>query len=96
MNVVLKSALMVMFSGSALALTPALAHADNAQSVIDDYRSRGYQVIVDRNGTAPTSKCTVAAVRNERETERTEFRWTGLPIQVPDRRLVQISLDCRP
>lgn len=89
-------------AGALMALTPATALADDAQSVINQYQSQGYQVIIDRSGSAPTNKCTVSNIRNGQDVYRTEYqrtwmpngKWLVLPVRVLDHKLVYISLNC--
>ncbi|WP_078279160.1 hypothetical protein [Mycobacteroides franklinii] len=89
-------------AGALLALTPGTALADDAQSVINQYQAQGYQVIIDRSGSAPTNKCTVSNIRNGQDVYRTEYqrtwmpsgKWLVLPVRVLDHRLVYISLNC--
>ncbi|AMT69940.1 hypothetical protein [Mycobacteroides immunogenum] len=88
--------------GALMALTPATALADDAQSVINQYQSQGYQVIIDRSGNGPTNKCTVSNIRNGQDVYRTEYqrtwmpsgKWLLMPVRVLDHRLVYISLNC--
>ncbi|MUM15590.1 hypothetical protein FZI91_09110 [Mycobacterium sp. CBMA271] len=88
--------------GTLMALTPATALADDAQSVINQYESQGYQVHIDRSGTGPMSKCTVSGIRNGQDVYRTEYqrtwmpsgKWLVLPVRVLDHKLVYISLNC--
>lgn len=88
--------------GTFMALTPGTALADDAQSVINQYQSQGYQVIIDRSGNGPTNKCTVSNIRNGQDVYRTEYqrtwmpsgKWLVLPVRVLDHRLVYISLNC--
>ncbi|CPW72013.1 Hypothetical protein ERS075547_07732 [Mycobacteroides abscessus] len=80
----------------------SVALADDAQSVINQYQSQGYQVIIDRSGSAPTNKCTVSNIRNGQDVYRTEYqrtwmpngKWLVLPVRVLDHKLVYISLNC--
>lgn len=89
-------------AGALLALTPGTALADDAQSVINQYQAQGYQVIIDRSGSAPTNKCTVSNIRNGQDVYRTEYqrtwmpsgKWMVFPVRVLDHRLVYISLNC--
>ncbi len=89
--------------GALMALTTGTALADDAQSVINQYQSQGYQVIIDRNGSAPTNKCTVSNIRNGQDVYRTEYqrtwmpsgKWLVLPVRVLDHELVYLSLNSK-
>lgn len=88
--------------GALMALVPGTALADDAQSVINQYQSQGYQVIVDRSGSGPMNKCTVSGIRNGQDVYRTEYqrtwmpngKWLSLPVRVLDHKLVYVSLNC--
>ena len=82
-----------------LALPPISANAaDSAIVTIGQLKAQGFDVRVDRIGSAPLSQCDVTDVRNPQE--RTEFvnidRFGGrdrvVPIVVA--RTVTVSLDC--
>jgi hypothetical protein len=82
-----------------LALPPISANAaDSAIVTIGQLKAQGFNVQVDRVGSAPLSQCEVTDVRNPQE--RTEFirvdRFGGrdrvVPIVVA--RTVTVSLDC--
>jgi hypothetical protein len=82
-----------------LALPPISANAaDSAIVTIGQLKAQGFDVRVDRVGSAPLSQCDVTDVRNPQE--RTEFvrvdRFSGrdrvVPIVVA--RTVTVSLDC--
>jgi hypothetical protein len=82
-----------------LALPPISANAaDSAIVTIGQLKAQGFDVRVDRIGSAPLSQCDVTDVRNPQE--RTEFvrvdRFSGrdrvVPIVVA--RTVTVSLDC--
>ena len=82
-----------------LALPPISANAaDSAIVTIGQLKAQGFDVRVDRVGSAPLSQCDVTDVRNPQE--RTEFvrvdRFGGrdrvVPIVVA--RTVTVSLDC--
>jgi hypothetical protein len=76
---------------------PALA-ADSANVTIGLLEAQGFDVRVDRVGSAPLDQCTVTSVRNPQEHTRL-VRINGRGgrdrlIEVVDRRSVTVSLDC--
>ncbi|MEU0497700.1 hypothetical protein [Mycobacterium sp. NPDC006124] len=80
----------------ALPAAPANA-ADSAIVTIGQLKAQGFDVRVDRIGSAPLSQCVVTDVRNPQE--RTEFvdvdrigRDRVIPIVVA--RTITVSLDC--
>ena len=82
-----------------LILAPAgLASAESAVVTIGQLQAQGFDVKIDRVGSAPLSECVVTNVRNPRE--RTEFvpvlggRDRGGVVPVIVDRTVTVSLDC--
>jgi hypothetical protein len=82
-----------------LILAPAgLASAESAIATIGDLQAQGFDVKIDRVGSAPLSECVVTNVRNPRN--RTEFvpvlgdRGRGGVVPVIVDRTVTVSLDC--
>ena len=82
-----------------LILAPAgLASAESAITTIGDLQAQGFDVKIDRVGSAPLSECVVTNVRNPRN--RTEFvpvlgdRGRGGVVPVIVERTVTVSLDC--
>ena len=83
---------------AAAALTLAgTAHAESAAITIGQLEAQGFEVKIDRVGSAPLNKCEVIDVRNPRE--RTELVRVGgrgdrdfIPVVV--RRTITVSLDC--
>jgi hypothetical protein len=80
-----------------LILAPAgLASAESAITTIGGLQAQGFDVKIDRVGSAPLSECVVTNVRNPRN--RTEFvpvlgdRGGVVPVIVD--RTVTVSLDC--
>ena len=80
-----------------LILAPAgLASAESAIATIGSLQAQGFDVKIDRVGSAPLSECVVTNVRNPRN--RTEFvpvlgdRGGVVPVIVD--RTVTVSLDC--
>jgi hypothetical protein len=85
------------FAVLVLPAIPATA-ADSAIVTIGQLEAQGFDVKVDRVGSAPLSECVVTSVRNPRE--RTELiRVNGRPgrdrvIPVVVGRNITVSLDC--
>ncbi|HET7665971.1 MAG TPA: hypothetical protein VFK56_07860 [Mycobacterium sp.] len=82
-----------------LILAPAgLASAESAVATIGDLQAQGFDVKIDRVGSAPLSDCVVTNVRNPKN--RTEFvpvlgdRDRGGVVPVIVDRTVTVSLDC--
>jgi len=82
-----------------LILAPAgLASAESAITTIGSLQAQGFDVKIDRVGSAPLSECVVTNVRNPRN--RTEFvpvlgdRGRGGVVPVIVERTVTVSLDC--
>ena len=83
---------------AAAALTLAgTAHAESAAITIGQLEAQGFDVKIDRVGSAPLNECEVIDVRNPRE--RTELVRVGgrgdrdfIPVVV--RRTITVSLDC--
>jgi hypothetical protein len=83
-----------------LILAPAgfASAAESAVATIGQLEAEGFDVKVDRIGSAPLSQCVVTNVRNPRE--RTEFvpvlgdRDRGGVVPVVVDRTVTVSLDC--
>lgn len=80
-----------------LAAAPSNAAADSATSTIGLLEAQGFDVRIDRIGSAPLSECAVTDVRNPQE--RTQIvqidrrgRDVFLPVVVS--RTVTVSLDC--
>ena len=97
---------MKMFIGSALIGTglasaalslAAPSHAESAAITIGQLEAQGFEVKLDRVGSAPLNQCEVTGVRNPRE--RTELVRVGgrddrdfIPVVV--QRTITVSLDC--
>ena len=86
---------------TAAALTlAATAHAESAAITIGQLEAQGFNVKLDRVGSAPLNQCEVTSVRNPRE--RTELVRVGgrgdrgdrdfIPVVVE--RTITVSLDC--
>jgi hypothetical protein len=76
---------------------PALA-ADSAQVTIGLLEAQGFDVRLDRVGSAPLDLCTVTSVRNpQNHTRLVRINGRGgrdRVIEVVDRRSITVSLDC--
>jgi hypothetical protein len=77
--------------------TAAPAHAESAAVTIGQLEAQGFEVKLDRVGSAPLNQCEVVDVRNPRE--RTELVRVGgrgdrdfIPVVV--KRTITVSLDC--
>ena len=86
-----------------LAGPAGLAWADkSAQETINDLQKQGYQVQIDKIGTAPMSKCIVTSVRNPQTvTQWVPFVGPGLGsrggtflVPVITSQTIAVSLDC--
>ncbi len=83
---------------AAAALSLAIpAHAESAAITIGQLEAQGFDVKLDRVGSAPLNQCEVTDVRNPRE--RTELVRVGgrgdrdfVPVVV--KRTITVSLDC--
>jgi hypothetical protein len=81
-----------------LILAPSAFAAESAIVTIGSLQAQGFDVKIDRVGSAPLSECVVTSVRNPRN--RTEFvpvlgdheRGGVVPVIVD--RTVTVSLDC--
>lgn len=83
-----------------LLLTPAgsASASDSAVATIGQLQAEGFDVNIDRIGSAPLSECTVTSVRNPQEQTRT-VRVDGRRdrerfIDVVVDRTIMVSLDC--
>ena len=83
---------------AAAALTLAgTAHAESAAITIGQLEAQGFEVKIDRVGSAPLNECEVVDVRNPREqTELVRVGGRGdrdfIPVVV--KRTITVSLDC--
>lgn len=72
---------------------------DSAQEVINKLQDRGYNVTIDKIGTAPMSECVVTSVRNPQEfTQLMPLlggRNDGVLFPVTISQPISVSLDCR-
>jgi hypothetical protein len=83
----MKNRLLTSLAAVALAATPfgltapanaAPAGPGSVDSTIDQLRAQGFNVVVDRTGTAPLEQCTVTAVRPGQTFSRSDTG-SGLP-----------------
>ena len=79
------------------AVSGGTAHAESAAITIGQLEAQGFDVKLDRVGSAPLNQCEVTDVRNPRE--RTELVRVGgrgdrdfIPVVV--KRTITVSLDC--
>jgi hypothetical protein len=73
---------------------PAIpANAESANVTIGLLEAQGFDVKVNRFGSAPLDECVVTDVRNPREQKRFERRGDEF-IEVVFRRTITVSLDC--
>jgi hypothetical protein len=73
---------------------PAIpANAESANVTIGLLEAQGFDVKVDRFGSAPLDECVVTDVRNPREQKRFERRGDDF-VEVVFRRTITVSLDC--
>ncbi|HZQ33996.1 MAG TPA: hypothetical protein VFB19_19955 [Mycobacterium sp.] len=86
--------------GGVLAAPAGLASADpSAQNTINYWQQQGYQVNIDRVGSAPMEDCVVTGVRNpntQTRLQRVNSRGPGPSYLVPIvvSKTVQVSLYC--
>jgi hypothetical protein len=69
----------------------------NAQQTIDQLESEGYDVVIDRVGSAPINQCIVTSVRNPQEVTQTFVVGKGKDrelITVVVSRSITVSLNC--
>jgi len=88
-------------AGAALAMLLSLAcpaHAESATVTIGQLEAQGFDVRIDRVGTAPLDQCVVTNVRNpHNQTQLVEIdRGRGRDILVPIvvNRSISVSLNC--
>jgi hypothetical protein len=99
MRAILLTLIALATAACGLILAPAgLASAESAIATIGALQAQGFDVKIDRVGSAPLSECVVTNVRNPRN--RTEFvpvlgdRDRGGVVPVIVDRTVTVSLDC--
>jgi hypothetical protein len=99
MRAILLTLIALAVAACGLILAPAgLASAESAVATIGELQAQGFDVKIDRVGSAPLSECVVTNVRNPRN--RTEFvpvlgdRGRGGVVPVIVDRTVTVSLDC--
>ena len=99
MRAILLTLIALAAAACGLLLLPAgFASAESAVATIGELQAQGFDVNIDRIGSAPLSECQVTSVRNPRE--RTDFvpvlggRDHGGVVPVIANRTVTVSLDC--
>jgi hypothetical protein len=99
MRAILLTLIALAAAACGLIVAPAgLASAESAVVTIGQLQAQGFDVKIDRVGSAPLSECVVTNVRNPRES--TEFvpvlggRDRGGAVPVIVDRTVTVSLDC--
>ena len=99
MRAILLTLIALAAAACGLIVAPAgLASAESAVVTIGQLQAQGFDVKIDRVGSAPLSECVVTNVRNPRN--RTEFvpvlgdRGRGGVVPVIVDRTVTVSLDC--
>jgi hypothetical protein len=98
MRALLLTLIAIAAAACAALLAPAgFASAESAQVEIGKLEAQGFDVRLDRIGSAPLSQCEVTSVRNPQQ--RVEFRDFGgrgdrdlVPVVV--QRSITVSLDC--
>jgi hypothetical protein len=70
-----------------------VAQAESAELTIAELEAQGFDVKVNRVGSAPLDECVVTDIRNPRETTKLVRRGDDL-IQVVDRRTIAVTVDC--
>jgi hypothetical protein len=90
-------------AAASMALAPAGVAAaqpidsGNAYQVIGQLESEGYNVVIDRVGSAPLAECIVTNVRNPQEVTQTIFVGRGKDreaVTVVVSRSITVSLNC--
>jgi hypothetical protein len=77
----------------AIVAPSAVANAESAELTIATLEAQGFDVKVNRVGSAPLDECVVTDVRNPREVTKLIRRGDEL-IQVVDRRTITVTADC--
>ena len=97
MKKIIGSALVGTGLAAAALMLAGTAHAESAAITIGQLEAQGFEVKIDRVGSAPLNKCEVVDVRNPREqTELVRVGGRGdrdfIPVVV--KRTITVSLDC--
>lgn len=81
-----------------LAATAAPAHAESANLTIDQLEAQGFDVRVNRLGSAPLDECEVTDIGNVQEQKRLVnvegFNDRNAIVPVVVKRTITVSLDC--
>lgn len=78
----------------AIAAPAAEASAESAASTINQLEAQGFDVKIDRIGSAPLSQCVVTDVRNPRDETRLVRVGGDNLVPVVVKRRITVSLDC--
>ena len=92
---IIRATLTATAAATAVMLAPALpaAAASSAELTIAQLEAQGFDVKVNRIGSAPIDECDVTDVRNGREQKRFQRIGDDL-IEVVFKRTISVSLDC--
>ena len=77
----------------AIVAPAAIAAAESAELTIATLEAQGFDVKVNRIGSAPLDECVVTDIRNPREVTKLVRRGDDL-IEVVDRRTITVTADC--
>ena len=95
MNTITRATLAATAAAAALLLAPAspATAASSAELTIAQLEAQGFDVKVNRLGSAPLSECDVTDVRNGREQKRLQRIGDDF-VEVVVRRTIAVTLDC--
>jgi hypothetical protein len=94
MRAILLTLIGLAVAACGLILAPAgLASAEQADLTIATLEAQGFDVKVNRIGSAPLNECVVTDIRNPREQTKLVRRGDDL-IEVVDRRTITVTADC--
>jgi hypothetical protein len=100
-NILLTSIATGVLTSAALALAATVTAAPAGPSPVDaalgQLRAQGYQVIVNRVGTAPADQCTLSAVRPGQTFSRTDSGVPGAqddPVTTVTKKTVYVDVIC--
>jgi hypothetical protein len=94
MRAILLTLIALAAAACGLILAPAgLASAEQADLTIATLEAQGFDVKVNRIGSAPLNECVVTDIRNPREQTKLVRRGDDL-IEVVDRRTITVTADC--
>jgi hypothetical protein len=85
----------VVAAAAGLLLAPTAAAAESAVATIGLLEAQGFDVKVDRVGSAPLDECEVTSVRNPRvQRSRNDFDHDDDNVFDFERRTITVSLNC--